>query len=133
LEKIPDASGKSLKSFIERNIEPPSTIITDGWSGYSDLEKMGYLHKVQRSVVTEDNEEILPNVHRIASLLKRWLLGTHQSYLNKNKLGYYLDEYVFRYNRRTSNSRGLLFMRLIEQAVVTEPVTYDKVIKENHG
>jgi transposase-like protein len=133
MEKIADATGKILKSFIERNIEPSSIIITDGWPSYSKLEKMGYMHKVQRSVVKEDDEEILPNVHRIASLLKRWLLGTHQSYLNKNKLGYYLDEYVFRYNRRTSNSRGLLFMRLIEQAVITEPVTYDKIIKENHG
>ena len=133
LEKIPDASGKSLKNFIEKNIEPSSTIITDGWSSYSDLEIMGYIHKVQRSVITEGDKDILPNVHRIASLLKRWLLGTHQSYLNKNKLEYYLDEYVFRYNRRTSNSRGLLFMRLIEQAVITEPVTYDKVINENHG
>lgn len=133
LEKIQDASGKSLKEFIEKNIEPSSTVITDGWPSYSELEKMGYKHKIQRAVVKEEDEEILPNVHRIASLLKRWLLGTHQSYLNKNKLGYYLDEYVFRYNRRTSNSRGLLFLRLLEQAVITGPVTYNKIIKENHG
>lgn len=129
--KIPDASSKSLKNFIERNIENTSIIITDGWPSYSVLEKMDYEHQVQKSVAID--EEILPNVHRIASLLKRWLLGTHQSYLNKNKLGYYLDEYVFRYNRRTSNSRGLLFMRLLEQAIITEPVSYDKIIKENHG
>jgi transposase-like protein len=133
LEKIADASAKSLKNFIERNIEPSATIITDGWASYSELESMGYVHKVQRAVAKEEGEEILPNVHRVASLLKRWLLGTHQSYLNKNKLGYYLDEYVFRYNRRTSKSRGLLFMRLLEQAVVSVPVTYDKIIKENHG
>jgi transposase-like protein/DNA-directed RNA polymerase subunit RPC12/RpoP len=133
LEKIPDASASSLKGFIERNIEPSSIIITDAWPSYSGLEEMGYVHKVQKSVVKEDDEEILPNVHRIASLLKRWLLGTHQSYMNKNKLGYYLDEYVFRYNRRASNSRGLLFLRLLEQAVITEPVTYRKIIKENHG
>ena len=133
IEKIPDASSKSLKSFIERNIENTSTIITDGWPSYSVLKKMDYKHKVQKSTVINEDEEILPNVHRIASLLKRWLLGTHQSYLNKNKLGYYLDEYVFRYNRRTSNSRGLLFMRLLEQAVITEPVSYDKIIKKNHG
>jgi len=66
-------------------------------------------------------------------LLKRWLLGTHQSYVNKNKLEYYLDEYVFRYNRRTSTGRGLLFLRLIEQAVNTGPVTYEEIIKQNHG
>jgi transposase-like protein len=133
LEKIPDASSKSLLSFIERNIEPSSTIVTDGWPSYSELGKMGYTHKVQKSTVKEEDEEILPNVHRIASLLKRWLLGTHQSYLNKNKLGYYLDEYVFRYNRRTSNSRGLLFLRLLEQVVIAKPVTYEKIINENHG
>ena len=133
MEKIPDASASSLKDFIERNIELSSTIITDGWPSYSELEELGYLHKIQKSTVNEEHEEILPNVHRVASLLKRWLLGTHQSYLNKNKLGYYLDEYVFRYNRRTSNSRGLLFMRLLEQAVIAEPVTYDKIINENHG
>lgn len=133
LARLPDASSKSLESFIERNIEPASTIITDGWPSYSRLEKMGYIHKIQSYVVKEEDEEVLPNVHRIASLLKRWLLGTHQSYLNKNKLGYYLDEYVFRYNRRTSNSRGLLFLRILEQAVITEPVSYDKIIKENHG
>jgi transposase-like protein len=133
LEKIQDASGKSLKEFIEKNIESSSTVITDGWPSYSGLEEMGYIHTIQRAVVKEEDEEILPNVHRIASLLKRWLLGTHQSYLNKNKLGYYLDEYVFRYNRRTSNSRGLLFMRLLEQAVITEPVTYNEITKEIHG
>jgi len=71
LEKIPDASGSSLKSFIKRNIEPTSTIITDGWPSYSELEEMGYIHKVQRSVVKDDDDdEVLPNVHRIASLLK---------------------------------------------------------------
>lgn len=133
LSKISDASAKSLKRFIEQNVEPASTIVTDGWPSYSGLDKMGYEHKVQKAIVKEDDEEILPNVHRIASLLKRWLLGTHQSYLNKNKLGYYLDEYVFRYNRRTSTSRGLLFQRLLEQAVNTAPVTYDNVINENHG
>ena len=133
LGKIQDASAKSLKNFIEKNIEPSSTIITDGWPSYTELEEMGYIHKVQKAIAKEGDEEILPNVHRIASLLKRWLLGTHQSYLNKNKLGYYLDEYVFRYNRRTSNSRGLLFLRLLEQAVVTKPVTYYEITKENHG
>jgi hypothetical protein len=94
-----------------------------------EFEEMGYVHKVQK-VVKEDNEEILPNIHRIATLLKRWLLEIHQSYLNKNKLGYYLDEYVFRYNRRASNSRGILILQLHEQDVITEPLTYRKIIKE---
>ena len=133
LAKISDASSNSLNTFIENNIEPSSTIITDGWPSYNELSKKGYRHKVQKATVKDENEEVLPNVHRIASLLKRWLLGTHQSYLNKNKLEFYLDEYVFRYNRRTSTSRGLLFLRLIEQAVITAPVSYEEIINENHG
>ena len=83
--------------------------------------------------VSDGEEEVLPNVHRIASLLKRWLLGTHQSYVNKNKREYYLYEYVFRYNRRTSTSRGFLFMRLIEQGVKTPSISYKKIINQNHG
>jgi transposase-like protein len=133
LAKIPDASSDSLKTFIEDNIEPSSTIITDGWPSYNELSTKGYKHKVQTHKVIDDEEEVLSNVHRIASLLKRWLLGTHQSYVNKNKLEYYLDEYVFRYNRRTSTSRGLLFLRLIEQGVKTPPISYKKIINQNHG
>lgn len=127
LAKIPNALSKSLKGFITNNIEKGSTIITDGWGGYNNLSELGYNHEIQNNLVIDIDGEILPHAHRIASLLKRWLLGTHQSYLNKNKLEYYLDEYTFRYNRRTSKSRGLLFYRLIEQAVVSEPVTYRKI------
>jgi transposase-like protein len=133
LAKITDASSESLLAFIQNNVELDSTIITDGWPSYNELINNGYKHKVQKATVKEDDEEILPNVHRIASLLKRWLLGTHQSYLNKNKLEYYLDEYVFRYNRRTSKSRGLLFLRLIEQGLTAEPISYENVIKNQHG
>ena len=133
LAKISDASSNSLTTFIENNIGLSSTIITDGWPSYNELSKKGYRHKVQKATVKDEYEEVLPNVHRIASLLKRWLLGTHQSYLNKNKLEFYLDEYVFRYNRRTSTSRGLLFLRLIEQAIITAPVSYEEIINKNHG
>lgn len=133
LAKIPNASSESLNEFITNNIEKSSKVITDGWNGYNGLTQIGYSHEIQNSLVKDGEENILPNVHRIASLLKRWLLGTHQSYLNKNKLEYYLDEYVFRYNRRTSTSRGLLFLRLIEQAVITLPVSYKEIINQNHG
>ena len=133
LAKIPNATNEALNGFIESNIEKSSKIVSDAWTGYAGLDKLGYEHEIQNSSVKDGDEEISPNVHRIASLLKRWLLGTHQSYLNKNKLEYYLDEYVFRYNRRTSTSRGLLFMRLIEQAVITAPVSYKEIINQNHG
>lgn len=133
LAKIQEASSEILIRFVEDNVEKPSTIITDEWPSYNQLGSIGYLHITQKATAKDDDQEVLPNVHRIASLLKRWMLGTHQSYLNKNKLGYYLDEYVFRYNRRTSKSRGLLFLRLIEQAVKTDPITYKEIIKQNHG
>ena len=110
---IKDASKRSLKKFIADNLEEGTKIITDGWKGYNGIEKKGYQHKIENQTKLLDNEEILPNVHRIASLLKRWLLGTHQNYIGEGYLEYYLDEYTFRYNRRKSNSRGLLFLRLI--------------------
>ena len=133
LAKIPDASSNSLTKFIESNIEKSSKIITDKWPSYNELESMGYIHETQKATAMDDDQEVLPNVHRIAALLKRWMLGTHQSYLNKNKLEYYLDEYAFRYNRRTSKSRGLLFLRLIEQAVSESPISYEEIIIQNHG
>ena len=74
-----------------------------------------------------DGQEVLPNVHRVASLLKRWLLGNHQNFIGEQYLSYYLDEYTFRYNRRKSNSRGLLFKRLLEQAVQHEPIDYKSI------
>lgn len=129
LAKIPDASSDGLKNFMEENFESSSTIITDGWPSYNELEMKGYKHKVQKPTLS-DEDEVLPNVHRLASLLKRWLLIMNQSYLNKNKMDYYLGEYVFRYNRRTSKSRGLLFARLIEQGVKASPISYAKIINQ---
>ena len=133
LSRIESASSENLNKFILNNIELSATIITDGWRSYNQLEELGYTHQIQIPKTNEEGEEVLPNVHRISSLLKRWLLGTHQSYLNKNKMEYYLDEYVYRYNRRTSKSRGLLFLRLLEQAVIAKPVTYTEIINNNHG
>jgi len=125
---IPDASRKSLEKFITNNIETESIIITDGWKGYANISKKGYTQKIENKFKMLDKEDILPNVHRSASLLKRWLLGTHQNYVGEQYLSYYLDEFTFRYNRRKSKSRGLLFQRLIEQAVIHIPVEY-KLIK----
>jgi len=124
---ISDASKKSLKKFINENIETGSNLITDGWKGYTGISKSGYQHEIEDKTKLLDGEEILPNVYRIASLLKRWLLGTHQNYIGEEYLSYYLDEYTFRYNRRKSNSRGLLFQRLIEQGVLHEPVEYKSI------
>jgi transposase-like protein len=121
LKFIPDASGPTLEKTVAELIEPGSTIRTDGWRGYSKLGKKGYTH-----IVVAHNELVLgedptPLVHRIASLLKRWLLGTHQGGLQFSHLHYYLDEFTFRFNRRTSKSRGMLFLRLVQQALQVDP------------
>jgi len=126
---VPDASRKSLNSFIKQNIKPDSTIVTDAWKGYVDVTKMKYKHKIENQSIKSDEVSTLPHVHRIASLLKRWLLGTHQSYVNMGNLEYYLDEFVFRYNRRKSSSRGKLFYTLIYQAMNHEPIGYEKISK----
>lgn len=129
LKIIPNATGKHLLKFIRENVEAGTIINTDGWSGYAQLKRKGYQHIVQRQVIATNNEEMLPNVHRIASLLKRWLLGTHQNYTSHERLQKYLDEFTFRHNRRKSNSRGLLFHRIIEQAMSREPILLKNVLK----
>jgi ISXO2-like transposase domain len=75
----------------------------------------------------------LPGVHRVASLLKRWLLGTHHGAVDPRHVDYYLDEFVFRFNRRTSRSRGMLFYRLTEQAAASAPVTYSHIRDNQPG
>jgi len=123
---IPDASGKSLIPFIQDYIESKSTVITDGWKGYSKLSKKGYDHVVNKKSKTD--EEVLPNVHLIISLLKRWLMGTHQGAVSSKHLPYYLDEFAFRFNRRLSKHRGKLFYRLMQQAVTTKVTTYKEIV-----
>jgi transposase-like protein len=121
---LKDASGDSLVPFIIDNVDKGSKIITDGWSGFSGIEPADYERVVckQSDAVSED--EMLPHVHLIVSLLKRWLLGTHQRAVEPKHLQAYLDEYVFRFNRRTSSKRGLLFYRLLENAMLVPPTTY---------
>ena len=127
LSIIPDASKRTLTKFIKENIEEGSTLITDGWKGYVGISEKGYEHVIEDKTKMMDGQEVLPNIHRIASLLKRWLLGTHQNFIGEQYLSYYLDEYTFRHNRRKSHSRGLLFQRLIEQAVIHVPVEYKSI------
>ncbi len=131
LRQIPDASAESLHPFVQESIQPGSVVHTDGWSGYSGLDVKGYIHEV--TVIKGKKEmasELLPRVHRIISLLKRWLMGTHQGAVSHKHLDYYLDEYTFRFNRRKSKSRGKLFFRLAQQAVAVEPVPYDAIVHQ---
>src|ERR1039457_3983954 len=111
-------------------VDYPRTLIhTDGWSGYSGLTAAGYKHEV--TVVSDSPDPahvVMPRVHNIAALLKRWLLGTHQGGVQHVHLDYYLDEFAFRFNRRRSKARGLLFHRLAQQAVAVGPATYDTIV-----
>ena len=121
LATIPDASGATLSKLTLQMIDPGSTIQTDGWSGYNVLPSHGYIHKPCVNKNATD-KNATPTAHLVASLLKRWLLGTHQGAVSHEHLPYYLDEFTFRFNRRTSRSRGKLFYRLIEQALQSDPV-----------
>lgn len=122
LKYIVDASAKSIETAIEEMVLPGSTIHTDAWPSYNGLEKLGYKHKVIRDDRTL-GDNLLPLCHTVSSLLKRWLLGTHQGGVQQSHLAYYLDECTFRFNRRTSTYRGLLFHRLVEQSMAIEHVT----------
>jgi transposase-like protein len=131
LRAIPDGSGRSLHGFIKDHIEPGSTVHTDAWQGYAGLAKLGYSHEV--SLIRRRPKEaarLLPRVHRVAALLDRWLLGTHQGAVSHQHLPYYLDEFTFRFNRRRSKSRGKLFFRLAQQAATTEPTTYSAIVSK---
>lgn len=128
LRRVRDASAASLQPAIAEAVEPGSVVRTDGWDGYSNLYQRGYVHQVVRKDA-DVGENLLPSCNRVASLLKRWLLGTHQGAVSHEHLDYYLDEYTFRFNRRTSRYRGKLFYRLIQQAVVSEPVSYSALVK----
>ena len=123
LARVPDASAKSLEPAVLDAVELGSVIRTDGWNGYRPWAQQRYVHEVLRRPATDLGDNLLPYVHRVVSLLKRWLLGTHQGAVGPSHLDYYLDEFTFRFNRRTSRSRGKLFYRLVQQAAMVEPVT----------
>jgi len=131
LGAVRDSSAESLLGFVRTVVEPGSTVATDGLPTYLGLPALGYAHK-KIVIQTSDRtaSALLPRVHRVASLLKRWLLGTHQGRVERRHLPYYLDEYTFRFNRRRSSHRGMLFMRLLQNAVALEPTTYEGLV---HG
>jgi transposase-like protein len=131
LRHVPDVSRASLVGFVTDIVAPRSVVLTDGWRAYNEVADHGYTHKVTKLSDSGDPAHVsMPGVHRIASLLKRWILGTHQGSVDPAHLQSYLEEFTFRFNRRTSRSRGLVFRRLLEQAVVTGPVTEAEV---THG
>lgn len=130
LRHVPDVKRSTLEAFVTEQIARGATVHTDGWSGYKKLADLGYEHVVTvQSSSADPAHALMPGVHRVASLLKRWLLGTLQGGVSRAHLEYYLDEFVFRFNRRTSKSRGLLFYRLLEGAVQTGHTTTDELFR----
>lgn len=127
LRHISDLTKKSLHGFIQQSIEPGSTVTTDGLNAYRGMDEYIHNRLVQRH--QPEGEHLLPRVHRVVSLLKRWLLGTHQGAIGHEHLDSYLDEFTFRFNRRTSASRGKLFYRLAQQAVQIAPAPYYMIVK----
>src|SRR5436305_4232992 len=133
MAQIPNATMDVLTDFVLDNVQIGSEVRTDGWKGYNAVGRHRYQHVLTSLKASDDHAHVvLPAVHRVASLLKRWLLGTHQGAVSHEHLGYYLDEFAFRFNRRRSRHRGLLFYRLLEQAVTTDPHPY-KALKAPSG
>jgi transposase-like protein len=129
LALLPDASADSLEGFLAANVARPAAVATDGWSGYAGLQAGGYAHEpVNLTTSWGDAALRLPAVHLVFGLAKRWLLGTHHGAVTKKHLPAYLDEFVFRFNRRTAKTISHRFARLIEHAVVTEPLTYRALV-----
>jgi len=134
MRRIKDTSANSLVPFVAESVEPGSVVHTDGWQAYNGLSEKGYTHEV--TILRgrkETASQLLPRVHRVISLLERWLLGTHQGAVSHEHLDYYLDEFTFRFNRRTSSHRGKLFYRLLQQAVAVDPSPYRAMIRHARG
>jgi len=128
LSSIPDVSGATLVSAVSQAVAAGATVRTDGWRGYNGLSDAGYGHEVAVEDDDELAEVVLPKCHLVVSLMKRWILGTLQGSVGKDHLQDYLNEFTFRFNRRTSKSRGLLFYRLAQLAVVTAPNPRSKIV-----
>jgi transposase-like protein len=127
---VEDFTAADLCGFVRDCVEPGSTIRTDGRKSYLSLPSDGFVHdRIVQKEHEESASELLPGVHLVASLLKRWRLGPHQGRVRREHLGCYLDEFTFRFNRRTSRHRGKLFYRLVQQAVAIDPVPYKQIIK----
>lgn len=132
LRRIQSPTRSELLPFVRENIASGATVRTDGSPIYLPLADEGFQHNPSVMLGSKvPAHEPLPGVHRIAALLKRWLLGTHHGAVDPKHVDGYLDEFTFRFNRRTSRSRGMLFYRLIQQSAIALPATYAN-IRDKH-
>lgn len=131
MKRIPDVTKDTLTDFVLDHVARGSEVRTDAWSGYADIGRHRFMH-MQTSVSAsgDPGHVVLPHVHLVASLVKRWILGTHQGAVSHAQLDFYLDEFTFRFNRRRARHRGLLFYRLLEGAMATNPRPYKTLISE---
>jgi transposase-like protein len=126
---VPDVSTASLHEFILNNVQKGATVRTDSWKGYNGIKDLGYRHIATNIAASGDPAHVdMPRVHIVTSLFDRWWLGTHQGAIRPVQLAYYLDEFTFRFNRRNSKARGLLFYRLMQHAVVCAPVSRLEIV-----
>lgn len=131
---VQDVSAQSLVRFVQRTVCPGATVRTDGWRAYNGLTAVGYQHQPMNISASGDPAHIvMPRVHRVAALVDRWWLGIHHGAISSSQLDYYLDEFTFRFNRRRSKARGLLFYRLLQQAVQLGPVPNRKLVGGKPG
>jgi len=131
LRHVPDLTARSLQSFVTDAVDHGTAVQTDGLQSYVGLDSLGFRH--ERLVLSASHDAahvIMPSVHRVASLLKRWLIGTLQGSVSREHLPYYLDEFTFRFNRRTSHARGMLFYRIVEQAMLIGPISTKQLFKK---
>jgi transposase-like protein len=134
MRRIPDVTKATLTAFVLDHIARGSEVRTDGWQGYFDVGRHPFTHVVTNlSAAGDPAHVVMPHVHRVASLVQRWLLGTHQGAISHYQLDYYLDEFTFRFNRRRSRHRGLLFYRLLEGAVAADPHPYKALLTGKHA
>lgn len=134
LSRTEELSKQALEDFVAGVVEAGAAVRTDGWRAYGGLPGLGYVHEpINISRTGKPASASMPHVHRVLSLLKRWLLGTHQGSVQPHQLDYYLDEFTFRFNRRRSRHVGLLFYRLLQEAAATEPVPLRTIVGGEQG
>ena len=132
LQWVPNVRRDTLTEFVLDHVARGSEVRTDAWTGYDDIGRYRFKHVVTNVSATGGPAHVaLPHVHLVASLFKRWVLGTHQGAISHAQLDYYLDEFTFRFNRRHARHRGLLFYRLLEGALTADPRPYKQLISKS--
>jgi ISXO2-like transposase domain len=130
LQVLKDASAESLDALVTSTTAPGAVVHSDGWGGYWGLSKLGYEHRPRKNKQVEPGQELLPRAHRAVSNLKAWMHGTHRG-VGDPHLQVYLDEYVFRHNRRHTPMAA--FQTLLGLGARHPPTTYSKITHPDHA